>query len=420
MTTRWPSLTDDLLREALTEEPDAGLVELAFEELSAAILQTPQRRPSIAWPWSPTMPALGWRPQTRRANVLATLVLVSLLLALTAALVLFVGSILRPASPVIAFDSGSDVFVVDRDGTNRRQLTNGHESAVQPTFSPDGKRLAYESLDAANGTVGLIVVGIDGANRRVVTSFPAVARASGAIIGWFRVAWSPDGRELAYTAPESGAQQIFVVGADGSNPHRVGDPSLEGHDATWSPDGTLLAFVGGHFDNDRGIFVMDADGTNVRPIRPPGPDQWALGFQPPVWSPVGRRLSFSARPLNASQVFVVDIDSGQPLNLSNSEAIEDWGPAWSPDGSRLAWHRGPASDEGRFIVAASDGSGATALLPAVVGPPTWAPDGKSLIGYGLDADTGGRNRLFVIDLAGDRVVEIPADSSGDASWQGAR
>jgi len=417
MNKRWPSLTDDLLREALTEEPDSGLIELAFEELSSAILQTPQRRRLISWPWSPTMPGLGWRPQTRRANVLATLVLVSLLLALTVALILFVGSILRPAARLIAFDSGGDIFVVSHDGTNRRPLTNGHESAAQPAFSPDGKKLAYLTLDAGAGTVGLIVVDVDGAHRTLAATFPAVARASGPAIDWLRVAWSPDGRELAYTAPESGAQQMFVVGADGSNPHQIGDPLLEGHDATWSSDGTLLAFVGGHFDTDRGIYVMNADGTNVRAIRP-GADQWASGFAAPAWSPTGRRLAFSARPINASQVFVVDIDNGQPINLSNSESYEDWGPAWSPDGTRLAWHRGPAPGEGRFVVAATDGSGASAMAPAVAGPPAWAPDGRSLIGYGLDADTGGRNRLLVIDLAGNVAVEIPADSSGDASWQG--
>jgi Tol biopolymer transport system component len=417
MTRRWPALTDDLLRKALTEEPDAGLVELTFAEMSAAIERAPQHGRSITWPWSPAMPALGWRPQTRRANGLAMLVIVAMLLALTVALVLFVGSILRPASRLIAFDSGGDIFVANADGSGRRQLTNGQGSAVQPTFSPDGTRLAYESLDAAKGAVSLVVVDVDGAHRTVVASIPAVARASGAIIGWFRVAWSPDGRELVYTAPESGAQQIYIVGADGSSPHRVGVPSLEGHDATWSADGTMLAFLGGRYDPDLGIYIMSADGTDIRAIRP-GTEQWAFGFGPPVWSPVGHWLAFTARPLNASQVFVVDTDNGRPVNLSNSEGFEDSGPAWSPDGSRLAWHRGSASGDGRFIVAASDGSGVLALPPAVDGAPAWAPDGKRLIGYGIDPETARRNRLFVIDVGGGGTVEIPAEPDGDASWQG--
>jgi Tol biopolymer transport system component len=416
MTTRWPILTDDLLRSALTEEPDPGLVELTFEEVSAAIRLTPQRASSVVWPWTPALPALGSGPHSRRANVLASLVLVALLLALVVALIAFAGSMLRRSSPLIAFDSGGDIFIVKADGSGRRQLTSGLATAVQPTFSPDGSEIAYESLDAANGTVALTVVDVDGAHRRLVATMPAQARASGAVIGWFRVSWSPDGRRLAYTSPQSGAQQIFVVDADGTNPHRVGDPSLEGHDATWSPDGTMLAFVGGHFDNDRGIFVMNADGTNIRALRP-GADRWAFGFAPPVWSPVGRRLAFTARPLNASQVFVVDLDDSQPRNVSNSEAFEDSGPAWSPDGSRLAWHRGAAPGEGQFIVAATDGSGAFPLASAVVGSPTWAPNGKSLIGYGVDPDTGLRNRLLVIDVADGGTIEIPASPTGDASWR---
>jgi Tol biopolymer transport system component len=417
MTGRWPALTDELLRRALTEEPGADLVDLAFEEISAAISQTPQRGRPIGWPWSPALPALGWRPASRRASVFTTGVLVALLLALAVALIVFVGSILRPRPPLIAFDSDGGIFVVEADGSGRRQLTNGDESAVQPAFSPDGKRIAYESLDAASGSVRLTVVDVDGAHPTIIATLPAVARASGATIGWFRISWSPDGRSLAFTAPEAGAQQTYVVNVDGTNPHRVGDPSLEGRDATFSPDGTLLAFVGGHFDKDQGIFVMNADGTNVRPMRP-GTDQWAFGFTPPVWSPAGRRLAFGARPINASQVFVVDVDNGRPVNVSNDEAFEDWGPAWSPDGSHLAWHRGSAQREGRFIVAGTDGSGPRALAPAVVGTPTWSPDGRSLIGYGTDPDTGDRNRLLVINLTSGDVIQIAADANGDASWQG--
>src|SRR2546430_4417066 len=96
-------------------------------------------------------------------------------------------------------------------------------------------------LDARSAVVRLFVAKADGSGQAIAAATVAVAKATGASIDWDRISWSPDGRRLAYTSPVNGAQQMFVVGADGSEPHEVGDPSLEGHDPAWSPDGTRIA-----------------------------------------------------------------------------------------------------------------------------------------------------------------------------------
>ena len=421
MTSRWPPLTPDVLRRALMEEPPAGLADLAIDDLMVAVARTPQRGAArLAWPWTPATPGLASAAAPRR-NGLTLLVVFAILLTLVA-LAAVAGAVLRPRTllgtpGLIAFDSAGDIFVADRDGSGARQLTSDTRSDVQPTFSPDGSKLAFESLDPATRTVRLIVMDPDGTDRREIATVPAVGRASGPAIGWLRVAWSPDGRQLAYTAPLAGAQQIVLVNVDGSDPHQVGDPTLEGRDASWSPDGQLLAFIGGRFDVDRGIFVMRPDGTGIRPIRPAGLDQWARDFSAPVWAPTGQRLAFSARIDDVARIFVADLFGAGPIDLSGSEVADEWSPVWAPDGNRLAWHRGPTNTEGRFVVAAPDGSGVSVLAPAVVGPPTWSPDGAMLIGYGLDRATGSRDRLIVIAVPGGSAFEIGAEPGGDASWQ---
>jgi len=422
MTSRWPTLTDELLRDALTEEPRAGLSDAVFDELVADLREMPQARSGrLHLPWR--APDRG--PATRRVPVasLGFIAIVALLLALAIAIGAIVGSISRPRpllgrSGLIAFDSGGQIFVANPDGTGRRQLAGGSGTAIQPTFSPDGARVAWMELDPSSAVVRLYVVNTDGSAFAVAAATVAVARATGASIGWDRISWSPDGRRLAYTSPINGAQQIFVVGADGSDPHEVGDPALEGHDPAWSPDGAQIAFLGGHFDADRGVFVMRADGSSVHPIPLGGEANGSFNLSNPVWSPAGTRLAFSAIIEPRRRIVVVDLATNVATVMAGAPSTDDWAPAWSPDGSRLAWHEGPQSSvEGKFVIGAPGDAIVSVLKPGVVSGPTWSPDGKSLIGYRANLSTGNRDRVVVVDVSTGTAVEFPAETSGDASWQ---
>ena len=424
MTSRWPTLTDELLRDALTEEPRAGLIDSVFEELVADLHGMPQARAGrLRLPWRSRLrgggPSIGRSPLCS----LGFVAIVALLLALAIAVGAIVGSISRSRPllgrpGLIAFDSGGLIFVSNPDGTGRRQLVVGSGTAIQPTFSPDGARLAWMSLDERSAVVRVFVANADGSAEAIAAATVAVARATGASIDWDRISWSPDGRRLAYTSPINGAQQIFVVGADGSQPHEVGDPALEGHDPAWSPDGTQIAFLGGHFDPDRGVFLMRADGSRPHRIALNGEANGSFGFSNPVWSPTGTRLAFSAIIEPRRRIVVVDLDTGATSVMTGAPSTDDWAPAWSPDGTRLAWHEGPQSSvEGKFVIGAPAGAIVSVLKPGVVGSPTWSPDGKSLIGYRADASTGTRDRVVVVDVSTGSAVEFPAQTSGDASWQ---
>ena len=147
-----------------------------------------------------------------------------------------------------------DVCTMDADGSNLTQLTTKGEYE-EPNWSPDGKKIAFES---ASG--GIYTMNPDGSNRTL------------AIAGGDQPDWSPDGTKIAYRRYPSGQSHsdTFIANADGSNPvnltARIGNTSDEAVPA-WSPDGTKIAFASNLHEYDADsyeIYVIDANGRNLK------------------------------------------------------------------------------------------------------------------------------------------------------------
>ena len=222
------------------------------------------------------MPVVG-ESATRRRLGTAGLVFVTLLaLLVSIALVGLVGGRRHPlpaglARPgLIAFDSAGDII---RESRRRHTRTSTHprdpDNDIEAVFSPDGTRIAYLSLVASSSQVRLNVVAADATTQppTVVAELAASEHSSGPLVPYIHIAWSPDGTRIAYTAMAGGRPQL-VRGVHRMGAHAVpiGPPDIEGESPVWSPDGRQVAFRGGHFNQDRGIYVMNADGTGA-PLR---------------------------------------------------------------------------------------------------------------------------------------------------------
>jgi TolB protein len=220
-------------------------------------------------------------------------------------------------------DGQVDIFTMQPDGGDVRNLTNDGHPDFQPAWSPDGQRIAFVSVHVGTSPV-----------QQLFTMDPqsgSVTRLTGLQDGNVQQpAWSPDGTRIAFYGSFGGAidDEIYIVGADGSGLVQITDNRRSDSDPAWSPDGTRLAFV-----RDASIRTMDPDGTHVRPLTPEGTPAFD-----PAWSPNGRRLAFVSRSASTYQydLFTIRADGTDVAQLSETPRTET-SPSWSPDGRRIAY-----------------------------------------------------------------------------------
>ena len=237
--------------------------------------------------------------------------------------------------PQIAFtstrDGNPEIYVMDADGNNQIRLTNHPLEDSAPSWSPDGKKIAFAS-NRNGGRNQIYVMDNDGKNVKRLTDG----------ISALHPAWSPDGQTIAYDdfEDEGGDSKIYLIAPDGTNRRRLAE-DIPSHDieAAWSPDSQRIAFVSSRGIWGNEIYLMDANGTNQQRLTRDG---W--NDRDPAWSPDGRKIAFSVLGGASSFIVVMNADGSHrkrlPEDALDGVPVLDSYPAWSPDGTKIAYYSG--------------------------------------------------------------------------------
>lgn len=171
-----------------------------------------------------------------------------------------------------------------------------------------------------------------------------------------RPSWSPDGTRIAFQTSQANAYHIYTIAADGSDRKLISQGAVDDRHAVWSPDGKTLAVDSGS-DLKREVTLIDIASGGRTQITNLGA---FASF--PSWSPDGNRLSFYVYQKGTMELWTVNKDGTQPVQMTQGLASETksqctfacHGAAWSQDGSRLAYADGDQKNV--FTMRADDGT----------------------------------------------------------------
>jgi WD40-like Beta Propeller Repeat len=386
-----------------------------YTEVILARTAAARQRPGWVFPerWLPmsaltqrmaAAPHVSWR-------ALAVLALVVLALVSAA---LYAGSQQRrlpqpfgpAANGVIPYVYHGDLFAGDPITGESRLLVGGPEGDALPQFSPDGTRLAFirDVGTTSIKPIDIYVAKDDGSDPTRITPEPiwdtksiswtpdsrsvavisrvdasankvelydasgdgsveTIATAAGMDFVRFR---PPDGREIMYRALVDGMWGLFAIDADGSNPRPLAEPTVPAEmdfsfrDATYTADGSRVLYQHGDEGGCCRLWVMNANGSDPHPFVPEDVPGWSGQAVP---SPDGARIAFWWNPNDGPGhgVAVVRADGTGPL--------VDTGPRLS-DTARWVW----APDSSKILMIPNDGSSPNAyLLDPDGGPWTTVP-----------------------------------------------
>jgi len=277
--------------------------------------------------------------------------------------------------------------IFSQQTTPFKKLT--HVIDAYPVFSPDGKKIAFES--DRSGNFEIYIMDTDGSHIRQLTFDTAFDGTP---------AWSPDGKRITFASERDNDPEIYIMNADGSDQKRITNAKGDDSHPKFTPDGKEIIFCSARSTPDLNIdwskqtieiYTMNPDGTNVQQV-----SRLNAVSTHPALSPDGKKIVFRMitkepgfnwelnRTETNSEIFVMNSDGSNPVNISKNAAFDGW-PVWSADGSKILFasnRNGPARVS-QIFVADVDGNNLRQLSNTDGGfaQPSVSKDGHVILVY---------------------------------------
>jgi Tol biopolymer transport system component/tRNA A-37 threonylcarbamoyl transferase component Bud32 len=307
----------------------------------------------------------------------------------------------------------SELWIVELS-SGRMQQIQAHDP-VQPSWSPHGHRIAYWALTPGGGRRDILTVGVDGGEPVRVTDGPA--------LDWSPV-WSPDGRYLYFSSDRAGSMNLWRVPIDERSGQTLGDPqpvtigaSAARQWASLSGDGKYLAYV--EYAQSSSIQGADLDPLSLTAGNLKAVTEGSLPAERPNLSPDDEWIAFNTTGVQ-EDIYVIRTNGQERRQLTN-DVFKDRQPRWSPDGKTLVFYSNRSGSYEIWTIRA-DGSQLRQLTdtPGVsMIHPVWSFDGTRIACHN---NTG--SEAFVLTLSEEGTLQttetLPRWEDGDVfnsfSW----
>jgi serine/threonine protein kinase/dipeptidyl aminopeptidase/acylaminoacyl peptidase len=217
--------------------------------------------------------------------------------------------------------TSSNLFTISKPGAPPTQVTVGTGRCSRPAFSPDGKQLAYSYWrSGVNNDVW--VLKSEGTDPIQITTDPANDDYP---------SWFPDGQTIAFLTTRSGHLTVWSGGIQGSQQKKIADLGTQVDAARLSPDGAWLVYNSRQAGGITNLWLARADGTDPRQLTF---DKELAGF--PCWSPDGKLIGLEIKRGDDYHVAVVGRDGGEIRQVTKKSGLA-WPYSFSSDGKRVAF-----------------------------------------------------------------------------------
>ena len=225
-------------------------------------------------------------------------------------------------------DGDADIYLVDIDGKNLTRLTSSSAHDLYPSWSPDGKRIVYQTNEGEDQEIAII----DIATKKVT-------RITNNTCNDWSPVWSPAGDWIAFYSDCDGDRNIYKMRTDGSALTRL--TSTSGSYSwfpAWSPDGKRITFSSNRSGKYH-IYVMNADGSKVRELA-----EGCISY----FSPDGKQILYGVYCNDTDDLFLMNADGSEPTALTDGYECKN--ATWSPDGTKIVFQLSKTTKDGPFAL----------------------------------------------------------------------